>query len=367
MPGRGEVDAGTRHGDSGRQAKKMRGAEQQPCGPQVVQLNSFLCAGQLFAGTQNINKQGPLLSPRSASPAHFYSHIERHFQLAHFQSPRSVLAAAAARRADPRRLPRRLSPELLDDIRAPWSQRYPGGYPGSSEVIGHPRNWAPPPNPWRASRAGSRGTGTGTGTGNVARAILENANGAVAARADAGVSDEMFNDGDEVMTSSEWAVNVRILSTDYARGTLCGVMEAVNVPKTPSPVLTFWEGEIIDNRNAFFHTGRWDASREHDLQHWSKFDAFAPLRSRVMRDGGVNIDLSDSRHVFMRWKEEFFVNVGPDCGLTIDGFYYLCLDRETGFLEGYYHDPGSAPFQRLQLQASSTGRGGFAWGDFEFL
>lgn len=31
-------------------------------------------------------------------------------------------------------------------------------------------------------------------------------------------------------------------------------------------------------------------------------------------------------YVYMRWKELFFVR-GSECRLTIQGFYYLCLDR----------------------------------------
>ena len=51
----------------------------------------------------------------------------------------------------------------------------------------------------------------------------------------------------------------------------------------------------------------------------------------------------------MRWKEKNFVNVGDDCGLTIAGFYYVCMSRKTGSIEGFYHDPNSSPYQKLQL------------------
>ncbi|KAI7248661.1 hypothetical protein KC345_g11835 [Hortaea werneckii] len=56
-------------------------------------------------------------------------------------------------------------------------------------------------------------------------------------------------------------------------------------------------------------------------------------------------------------------------GLTISGFYYIVLDRQTGGVEGLYYDPASTPFQRLKLRGcsssssrsrrpSSSGRGG---------
>ncbi|PSN67927.1 hypothetical protein BS50DRAFT_491513 [Corynespora cassiicola Philippines] len=49
------------------------------------------------------------------------------------------------------------------------------------------------------------------------------------------------------------------------------------------------------------------------------------------------------------------------CGLTISGFYYVCLRREDGRLEGLYYDPQSSPYQRLNLESV---RGGIfpAWG-----
>ena len=169
----------------------------------------------------------------------------------------------------------------------------------------------------------------------------------------------------DVKDTDEWRVNVVIQGLDLARGTICGSMEALDVPKAVSPVVTFWKGEIIDNRNYFFWTGRWDAEVEQDVDHWKKFVAFAPMHSRVTRDRGDDIDLSQSRYIFMRWKEIFFVSPGEDCGLTIAGFYYVCMDRQTGAILGYYYDPHSQPYQRLQLNAVSS-NAGFSFADYEF-
>ncbi|RMY83458.1 hypothetical protein D0862_11699 [Hortaea werneckii] len=41
-------------------------------------------------------------------------------------------------------------------------------------------------------------------------------------------------------------------------------------------------------------------------------------------------------------------------GLTISGFYYIVLDRQTGGVEGLYYDPASTPFQRLKLSGCSS-------------
>lgn len=52
---------------------------------------------------------------------------------------------------------------------------------------------------------------------------------------------------------------------------------------------------------------------------------------------------------------------GSGCGLTISGFYYVCLRRSDGKLEGLYYDPQSSPYQCLKLESI---RGGVfpAWG-----
>ena len=134
-------------------------------------------------------------------------------------------------------------------------------------------------------------------------------------------------------------------------------MEAQNLPTSDETVVTFWEGEIVDNTNFSFHTGRWDATRAKDLEHWSKFAPFQTYKEAVLQGSSQSIDMSQSRYVFMRWKEQFFVNVGADCGLTIAGFYYVCFDRQLGTVEGYYHDANSSPWQRLELAVHHDAHG----------
>jgi hypothetical protein len=56
-------------------------------------------------------------------------------------------------------------------------------------------------------------------------------------------------------------VVVRVDGVDLSKGSICGVMEAVNVPHARSPIITFWEGEIVDNTNHTFITGKWGAGR----------------------------------------------------------------------------------------------------------
>ncbi|GKB73649.1 glucose-induced degradation protein 4 [Tanacetum coccineum] len=55
--------------------------------------------------------------------------------------------------------------------------------------------------------------------------------------------------------------------------------------------------------------------------------------------------------VMQRWKEQYFVNIGSDCGLIIAGFYYVCFSCVDGSINGYYYDTNSSP---LQLSASAA-------------
>ncbi|KAG6427543.1 hypothetical protein SASPL_111789 [Salvia splendens] len=162
-----------------------------------------------------------------------------------------------------------------------------------------------------------------------------------------------------------WRVNVRIQGYDHDRGYLCGTMEALNVPMADTPVVTFWEGEIVDTKNYTFYTGKWGATREDDIKHWTKFQSFPPLLPKVEPDGGKSLDLSNYPYIFMRWKEQHFVNVGTDCGLTIAGFYYVCFSCSDGSINGFYYDPNSSPFQKLELKSISVGRSGFSFSTYE--
>ncbi|KAF3788181.1 Glucose-induced degradation protein [Nymphaea thermarum] len=168
-----------------------------------------------------------------------------------------------------------------------------------------------------------------------------------------------------VLKDEAWRVNVRIQGCDFEHGYLCGTMEALNVPLADTPVVTFWEGEIVDNKNYTFYTGKWEATPQNDVRHWSKFNSFMPLLNQVEADGGKSLDLSNYPYIFMRWKEQYFVNVGKDCGLTIAGFYYVCFSCSDGSISGFYYDPHSSPFQKLELKATCEGRSGFSFSSYQ--
>lgn len=231
-----------------------------------------------------------------------------------------------------------------------------------------------------ARNAGSNsGTATGTATGGsdddeaVRRTVGHEVEIAHVPRPLEGVSllrvGQVFT-GTQTVTNNgkgcdEWRVNVEVQGADLARGTLCGSMEALDVPRADSPVLTFWRGQIIDNVNHFFRTDNWSAKFANDMEHWQEFRAFEALSADVRSERGDDIDLSQRRHIFMRWKEIFFVSPENECNLTIAGFYYCCMDRITGSIAGYYFDPSNQPWQKLLLRAQQADNGA-AFADYQF-
>ena len=72
-----------------------------------------------------------------------------------------------------------------------------------------------------------------------------------------------------------------------------------------------------------------------------------------------HVDKLSSAHVYLRLKEKYFLNEEPGGNLTIAGFYYLCVSRSTGEISGYYFDPNSTPYQRVSLQVTYEGSGGY--------
>lgn len=71
---------------------------------------------------------------------------------------------------------------------------------------------------------------------------------------------------------------VLLQEVDHAQGRVSGSMRALDVAGAAGPIDTYWEGEIVDDVHNSFWTHGWGASRETDLRHWSKFEAFADIK-----------------------------------------------------------------------------------------
>lgn len=171
-------------------------------------------------------------------------------------------------------------------------------------------------------------------------------------------------------------------------------------------IKTYLEGEIIDFRRNTLLTERFTSTAQNDLTYWRKLAPFRGLASdeELCRRLVSRAFLADvlRNYVLMRWKERCFVEPRPTAttnpssssspslgdtaadgpppplrsrppppsdpayasyGLTISGFYYICMRRADGALEGLYCDPGSSPYQFLKLERR---RDGWVWPAWEF-
>ena len=103
-----------------------------------------------------------------------------------------------------------------------------------------------------------------------------------------------------------------------------------------------------------------------------KFLAFCQYSKNFNSDSFNYEELKKTDYVFMRWKEHFLVpdhtikvingqtNVNMDSiimiysmqdinGASFAGFYYICFQKSTSSIEGYYFHRNSEWFQSLNL------------------
>ncbi|KAF3491646.1 uncharacterized protein GIQ15_01163 [Arthroderma uncinatum] len=166
-------------------------------------------------------------------------------------------------------------------------------------------------------------------------------------------------DPTEPTKTESWPVKVTIHHVDYNTMTLSGTMEAYNIPDKSANnqgahIITFLEGEIIDFNTHTLETKNFNAGPEVDSCYWRELEPFKNLTydeivKNLVSKKWVTEKLSKG-WILMRWKERCFVSPSHSRqGLTISGFYYISVHRETGHIEGMYYDPGSSPYQQLSL------------------
>ncbi|KAI9770103.1 MAG: hypothetical protein M1840_003553 [Geoglossum simile] len=159
-----------------------------------------------------------------------------------------------------------------------------------------------------------------------------------------------------------WPVKVTIHAVDYNTMQLSGTMEAFNVPgwqseTGKSSIITYLEGEIIDFQKHSLETKNFPCTAEVDGTYWRKLEPFAGLDDSELVKTLVSkkwlTEQLSKNWILMRWKEKCFVTPSSyRSGLTISGFYYLSLRRSDGYIEGFYYDPTSSPYQQLTLSPS---------------
>ncbi|KAF9993617.1 hypothetical protein BGZ80_003956 [Entomortierella chlamydospora] len=82
-----------------------------------------------------------------------------------------------------------------------------------------------------------------------------------------------------------------------------------------------------------------------------RFKPFEPMIDTFASEK-FKYDFKDKDVIFMRWKEHFLVpdhRVEGINGASFAGFYYICYNKSTGEIDGYYFHRLSEKFQKLML------------------
>lgn len=69
------------------------------------------------------------------------------------------------------------------------------------------------------------------------------------------------------------------------------------------------------------------------------FDPYQSIKD-TFEQNPFQCDLQNQNVLFMRWKEHFLVpdhRVEGIPGASFEGFYYICYNKSTGDIEGYYY------------------------------
>lgn len=160
--------------------------------------------------------------------------------------------------------------------------------------------------------------------------------------------------GSQKSKGSCYEVEVVLQHVDLENSYLCGYLKIKGLTEEYPMLTTFFDGEIISKRYPFL-TRKWDADEEVDRKHWSRFLSFHQSYSKSFNQDEFDYDeLSNSQndYVYMRWKELFLVpdhTIKDICGASFAGFYYICFQKSTASIEGYYYHRSSEMFQSLSL------------------
>lgn len=157
--------------------------------------------------------------------------------------------------------------------------------------------------------------------------------------------------GSQKSKGNSYDVEVVLQNVDFENSSLCGYLKIKGLTEEYPTLTTFFDGEIIGPRHQFL-TRKWDADEEVDKKHWNKFSQFSTYSKNFNNDDFNYEQLKNSDNVFMRWKELFLVpdyTIKDISGASFAGFYYICFQKSTSTIDGYYYHRNSEQFQSLSL------------------
>ncbi|KAG0365008.1 vacuolar import and degradation protein-domain-containing protein [Gamsiella multidivaricata] len=156
--------------------------------------------------------------------------------------------------------------------------------------------------------------------------------------------------GKQKSGSSSYDVMVDIKDVNLADSSLCGYLHINGLTEEYPELTTFFDAEIIGDAHPFV-TKKWEADAKTDKEHWMMFKPFHPMSDSFTQEK-FKYDFQNQDVIFMRWKEHFLVpdhHVEGITGASFAGFYYICYNKVTGEIDGYYFHRSSEKFQNLML------------------
>ncbi|KAL8616896.1 GID complex subunit 4, VID24 [Nucella lapillus] len=157
--------------------------------------------------------------------------------------------------------------------------------------------------------------------------------------------------GQQRSKGNSYDVEVVLQHVDHTNAYLCGYLKIKGLTEEFPTLTTFFDGEIISRKHPFL-TRKWDADEDVDRKHWGKFLSFYNFSKTFNNDTFDYDELDRTDYVFMRWKEHFLVpdhTIKDISGASFAGFYYICFQKSTATIEGYYYHRSSEWYQSLNL------------------
>ncbi|KAK3755912.1 hypothetical protein QZH41_019434 [Actinostola sp. cb2023] len=157
--------------------------------------------------------------------------------------------------------------------------------------------------------------------------------------------------GHQKSKGNRYDVEVVLQHVDDDNAFLCGYLKIKGLTEEFPTLTTYFDGEVIGRKHPFL-TRKWDADEDVDRKHWGKFLAFYQFAKTFNSDSFDYTQLDNLDFIFMRWKEQFLVpdhKIRDINGASFAGFYYICLQKSTASIEGYYYHRSSEWFQSLNL------------------
>lgn len=157
--------------------------------------------------------------------------------------------------------------------------------------------------------------------------------------------------GHQKSKGTSYDVEVILQHVDLENSYLCGYLKIKGLTEDYPVLTTFFDGEIISEKSPFL-TRKWDADEEVDRKHWARFSSFYHFAKTFNTDSFDYEELKKTDFIFMRWKEHFLVpdhTIKDISGASFAGFYYICFQKSTATIEGYYYHRNSEWYQSLNL------------------